>query len=167
MSTPSQFSLRSIGNFVGLRLKELADLMGQKASRTEVEALRRWSIADGEPAMLGLADARVGDLCIRSDNGSALVLEALPPTIPGHWRPVLRGGVGGAGGSMTVSLTFPLVGEVTPVLTHSMGKLPISVMVLGADGRPHYVDYLSLDADRLQLNFTEAVEGTCSLVFVS
>lgn len=166
MNTVPQFSLRSIGNFVGLRLKELSDALLQKADRTEVSALRRWYVADDAAGMTGLSDARAKDLCIRSDTGSVHVLDSLPPSSPGHWRPVLRGGSGGYGGAVAVPVTLPLSGEIAPVLIHGMGRLPISVWVVDREGRSNYADYTVLDVDSIRLNFTEAIEGTCHMVFV-
>lgn len=158
MST-QQLTLNKIGNFVGLKIREVLDLLSRKADREEVEALPRFREAANRSEMLYLSGVRVGDFCLVADTRSGFRLRALPASNAENWDQVFAS----AGASVVKSVPFQ--DAVSPVIVHDMGRIPTTITVLDASGRVNVVDWKPLDLNRIQLFFTEMVGGTCSLTF--
>ena len=87
MST-EQLILNKIGNFVGLKIREVLDLLSFKADRAEVEALPRFHEAATRSEMLYLTGVRVNDFCLRGDNKAGYRLRALPASNIDNWEQV-------------------------------------------------------------------------------
>ena len=158
MST-KQLTLNKIGNFVGLKIREVLDLLSFKADRAEVEALPRFHEAATRSEMLYLTGVRVNDFCLRGDNKAGYRLRALPASNIDNWEQVFAS----AAASVVESVQFQEA--VVPVITHDMGRLPTTITVLDSSGRVDIVDWKPVDLNRIQLFFTEMVSGTCSMTF--
>lgn len=158
MST-RQLTLNKIGNFVGLKIRELLDLLSRKADRAEVEALPRFREASSQGEMLNLDGIRVNDFCLRLDSKSGYRLGALPASDIANWYQVFAA----ANSSVTKSVLF--APGVAPIITHDMGRVPSLITVLDSDGRVNIVDWKAIDLDHIQLYFTETIGGTCNMTF--
>jgi hypothetical protein len=158
MST-QQLTLNKIGNFVGLKIREILDLLSGKADRAEVEALPRFREASSQGEMLNLDGIRVNDFCLRLDNKSGYRLGALPASDIANWYQVF------AAANSSVTKSVPFAPGVAPIITHDMGRVPSLITVLDADGRVNIADWKAVDLDHIQLFFTETVSGTCNMTF--
>ena len=161
-NTPQQqLTLNKIGNFVGLKIREVLDLLSGKADRAEVEALPRFREAANSSEMLNLDGIRINDFCLRLDNKAGYRLRALPASDPANWHQVFAA----ANASVTKSEVF--APGVAPIITHNMGKIPSTITVVDSDGRVNVADWRAVDLDRIQLFFTETVGGTCNMTFAA
>ena len=160
-NSTQQLTLNKIGNFFGLKVREILDLLSGKASRQEVEALPRFREAANSSEMLNLDAIRIGDFCLRLDNKAGYRLRALPASDPANWHQVFAA----ANASVTKSEVF--APGVAPIITHNMGKIPSTITVVDSDGRVNVADWRAIDLDRIQLLFTETVGGTCNMTFAA
>lgn len=158
MST-QQLTLNKIGNFVGLKIREILDLLSGKADRAEVEALPKFREASSQGEMLSLDGIRVGDFCLRLDTKSGFRLSSFPASNLANWYQVF------AAANSSVTKSVPFAPAVAPIITHDMGRVPSLITVLDADGRVNIVDWKPVDLDHIQLFFTETVGGTCNMTF--
>jgi hypothetical protein len=160
MSDPitNTLTLTRIGNFVGARVLELRSLIGLKADKTQVDAMPRFFEASDVNHMLALA-ARVGDFCRRADISAGYKLSALPATQLSNWTLYF------APTDATVTKQFPFQLNQNPVISHNRGRVPIAIMIIDSDGQQNLAGWRPLDANRIQIDFTEPVAGVCSLTF--
>ena len=172
-----QATLLKIGNFVGLKIREIMDalslkadkkdlnaaldLISTKAGRPEVEALPRFFEATSSSSMLNLDGVRTGDFCLRSDAGNGFRLRRLPSSDPASWEQVFAS----ASASVTKTVSFPRT--LSPVIYHGMGKLPVSASFSDDSGRVHYTEWELVDYNSIRAKFTEEVGGRCSMTFSS
>lgn len=154
-----QLTLNKIGNFVGLKIREILDLLSGKAERADVEALPRFREAANSSEMLSLDGIRVNDFCLRLDNRAGYRLKGLPASDPANWVQVF------AAANASVTKTEIFAAAVSPVITHNMESVPTAITVMDSDGRVNVVDWRPVDLNRIQLFFTEMVSGTCSMTF--
>ena len=159
MSTSSNLTLNKIGNFVGLRFRELLDLISGKADRVEVEALPRFREAANSSEMLNLSGVRIGDFCLRLDNRAGYRLRAFPASSAANWMQVF------ASVNASITKTEAFASAVAPIITHNMNQIPSVVSVVDGDGRVNVADWRAVDTNQIQIFFTEMVGGVCHLTF--
>ena len=154
-------TLAKIGNFVGLKVKELLALISVKANQADVDALPRFREARSEAEMLALQDLRPGDFCLRLDTKGGWRLRELPSTVILNWYQVFTGG------SVNMSRSIQFSSNIAPIIQHDVPLPIVSVLVIDTLGRLNYVDYTLINEMSIRINFTEAVAGTCNITFQS
>jgi hypothetical protein len=160
--TPSDATgttLFRIGNFVGLKIRDIFNRLSLKASQVDLDKLPRFYEAPSEYHMLTISDARSGDFCLRTDMKVGYRLVNYPIGRKENWRKVF----GHSDASVVLSYNFPE--GVSPIIIHNMEVKPVMVSVIASDNRLIFTSWNSLDNNRIQLNLTEATSGVCSLTF--
>jgi hypothetical protein len=158
-NSSSNLTLNKIGNFVGLRFRELLDLLSGKADRAEVDALPRFREAANSSEMLNLNGIRVGDFCLRMDTRAGFRLRAFPASDVDNWLQVF------SAANASVVKTEAFAPSVAPIVLHSMGRIPTMITVVDSDGRVNVADWRAVDMDRIQMFFTEMVGGVVNMTF--
>lgn len=175
MTTPSGpiTTLKQVGNFVGLRVRELLDMINllelKKADKVEVAKIARWYRTNSLAEMLALeGTARVNDFCLRLDQQTGYILTALPAADPVNWVVALQGGSGGGtGGNASASyiMSFPLTNAIQPAIAHGQGKFPVGISIFDETGMPILAGATNLSTNEIRIRLSETFTGVIHLTF--
>jgi hypothetical protein len=163
MSTSSTGSasptLRKIGNFFGLKVREILELVSTKANQSDLDAIPRFFEAGNTNEMISLNNVRIGDFCLRSDSKTGYRLAALPSTDISKWVQVF------AAANASISKSVPFDSSIAPIIVHSMNLIPNQVNIVDSTGRINIAAWQPIDTNSIQLFFSESVSGVCSMTF--
>ena len=157
----ASLTLQKIGNFVGLKLKEILDIVGLKANQTDLDAIPRFFEADSVSEMISLDNVRIGDFCLRSDTKTGFRLAALPSSDVSKWVLVF------APTNASISKTIQFPDSIAPIIYHGMNSIPTQVSITDSAGRVNIAAWQPVDQDHIQLFFSETVSGSCNMTFQS
>ena len=155
----ASLTLQKIGNFVGLKVRELLDLMSTKADRSDLDAIPRFFEAESVSDMITLDNVRIGDFCLRNDDKAGYRLRAFPSSDKTNWLQVFAA----ANANITKSVSF--IEALSPIIQHDMNSIPSQVTVTGNDGLPNIAAWKPVDRDSIQIFFSELTGGVCSMTF--
>lgn len=154
----AELTLRKIGNFIGLRFREIYQALSTKAERQDLEKFSTFFNVANKNELVELIDAKVNDFALVTGLNRGYRLKVLPASDANNWMQVFTG-------ESTVTRTVSFPEQLSPVIVHDMNQIPSTVDLYDAEDRRVFAHWEIMDRNSIMFYFTETVAGRCVMTF--